>query len=41
MGEHSIIGAGAVVTEDVPPFSIVAGVPAKVIRAIKFPEGTI
>jgi acetyltransferase-like isoleucine patch superfamily enzyme len=41
VGEHSIIGAGAVVTEDVPPFSIVAGVPAKVIRAIKFPEGTI
>lgn len=41
VGEHSIVGAGAVVTEDVPPFSIVAGVPAKVIRAIEFPEGII
>lgn len=41
VGEHSIVGAGAVVTEDVPPFSIVAGVPAKVIRVIEFPEGTI
>jgi len=41
VGEYSIVGAGAVVTEDVPPFSIVAGVPAKVIRAIEFPEGMI
>ena len=31
IGEHSIIAAGAVVTKDVPPFSIVGGVPAKVI----------
>jgi acetyltransferase-like isoleucine patch superfamily enzyme len=35
IGENSIIGAGAVVTKDVPPNSIAAGVPAKVIRKLK------
>lgn len=29
LGEHSFIGAGAVVTTDVPPYAIVYGVPAK------------
>jgi maltose O-acetyltransferase len=29
---HSVIAAGSIVTKDVPAFSIVAGVPAKVIR---------
>lgn len=32
IGDHSVIGAGAVVTKDVPSRSIVAGNPAKVIR---------
>ena len=32
IGENSIVGAGAVVTKDVPPNSIVAGVPAKLIK---------
>jgi UDP-2-acetamido-3-amino-2,3-dideoxy-glucuronate N-acetyltransferase len=32
IGEHSIVGAGAVVTKNVPPNAIVAGNPARVIR---------
>lgn len=32
VGDHSIVAAGAVVTKDIPPFSIAAGVPARVIR---------
>ena len=32
IGEGSVIAAGAVVTKDVPPYSIVGGCPAKVIK---------
>jgi len=35
IGENSIVGAGAVVTKDVPPYTIVAGVPAKVLKKLK------
>ena len=34
IGDHSVIGANAVVTRDVPPYSVVAGNPAKVIKQV-------
>jgi len=34
IGEQAIIGSGSVVTRDVPPYTIVAGNPAKIIRRI-------
>jgi acetyltransferase-like isoleucine patch superfamily enzyme len=34
IGENAIVGAGSVVTKDVPPGSIVAGNPAKILRYI-------
>lgn len=35
IGQHAVVAAGAVVTKDVPPYSIVAGIPAKVIKSLK------
>jgi acetyltransferase-like isoleucine patch superfamily enzyme len=32
VGQRAIVGAQAVVTEDVPPFAIAAGAPARVLR---------
>ena len=34
IGEHSVVAAGAVVTKDVPSHSLVAGVPARIIKQI-------
>ncbi|MFA5108967.1 MAG: acyltransferase [Patescibacteria group bacterium] len=34
IGKHSVVAAGSVVTKDVPDYSVVAGVPAKIIKMI-------
>jgi acetyltransferase-like isoleucine patch superfamily enzyme len=36
IGERSVIGANSVVTTDIPPFSIAAGAPARVLKQIEY-----
>jgi acetyltransferase-like isoleucine patch superfamily enzyme len=40
VGERCVIGANSVVTEDLPPFSIAAGVPARILRRFGPEAGT-
>ena len=40
IGDGAIIGAGSIVTKDIPPFAIAVGNPAKVIK-YRFSETTI
>jgi acetyltransferase-like isoleucine patch superfamily enzyme len=40
LGRGCIVGAGSVVTKDIPPYTVVAGVPAKAVR-IRFDTETI
>ncbi|MOA39424.1 dTDP-3-amino-3,6-dideoxy-alpha-D-galactopyranose 3-N-acetyltransferase [compost metagenome] len=35
IGKYAMVGAGAVVTKDVPDYAVVAGNPAKIIRYIE------
>jgi acetyltransferase-like isoleucine patch superfamily enzyme len=37
IGERCVIGANSVVTQDIPPYSVAAGAPAKVLRAVTYP----
>ena len=34
LGHHSVIGAGAIVVKDVPPYAVVVGNPGKVIKFV-------
>jgi acetyltransferase-like isoleucine patch superfamily enzyme len=34
IGHHAVVAAGAVVTLDVPPYSVVAGVPARIVKTL-------
>jgi acetyltransferase-like isoleucine patch superfamily enzyme len=39
IGERCVVGSNSVVTRDIPPYSIAAGAPARVLRAIEYGRG--
>jgi acetyltransferase-like isoleucine patch superfamily enzyme len=41
VGESALIGAGAVVTKDVPDYAIVAGVPARIVGDVRNPKDSL
>ena len=38
IGDHSVIGAGSIVTHDIPPYSVAAGNPARVLKTVTMPD---
>ncbi|HEU0109932.1 MAG TPA: acyltransferase [Flavisolibacter sp.] len=38
IGKHSVIAAGAIVTKDIPPYSVAVGNPARVIKQFNFEQ---
>jgi acetyltransferase-like isoleucine patch superfamily enzyme len=38
VGERCVIGANSVVTQDIPPFSVAAGAPAKVLKTVAYDQ---
>jgi acetyltransferase-like isoleucine patch superfamily enzyme len=38
VGERCVIGANSVVTQDIPPFSVAAGAPAKVLKTVDYDQ---
>ena len=41
IGERCVIGANSVVTQDIPSYSVAAGAPAKVLRAVTYPNAKL
>lgn len=41
LGDGCIVAAGSVVTQDVPPYTLVAGAPARVIKALDSPAASV
>jgi acetyltransferase-like isoleucine patch superfamily enzyme len=39
IGDHAVIAAGSIVTDDVPARTLMAGVPARPIRTLNIPDG--